>query len=61
VFVARNGRAERRAVRLGHVGGGAAEVLAGLEAGEEIVTFPSDRVVTGARIATSARSGVPSP
>jgi HlyD family secretion protein len=57
VFVARNGRAERRAVRLGHVGGGAAEVLAGLEAGEEIVTFPSDRVVTGARIATSARSG----
>jgi hypothetical protein len=28
-----------------------AEVLAGIEAGEQVVLFPSDRVAVGARVA----------
>ncbi len=51
VYVVRNGRAERRNVRIGHLGGGAAEVLGGIDAGEQVVIFPSDRVVGGARVA----------
>jgi HlyD family secretion protein len=50
VFVVRDGRAERRTLRIGHLGGGAAEVLDGLAAGDQVVVFPSDRVVTGARV-----------
>jgi HlyD family secretion protein len=57
VFVVRNGRVERRALQIGHLGGGAAEVLTGLDAGDEVVLFPSDRVVPGLRVA--ARGGQP--
>ena len=38
VFVHREGRVERRAVRLGDVHGNEREVLAGLSDGEQIVT-----------------------
>ena len=49
-FVVRSGRVEARAVRVGHVGGTSAEVLAGMEPGEEVVVFPSDKVKAGARV-----------
>jgi len=49
-FVVRDGRLEARDVRVGHVGGAQAEVLAGLRAGDTVVVFPSDQVRTGARV-----------
>jgi HlyD family secretion protein len=50
VFVISGGRAERRSLRIGHLAGAAAEVLAGLEAGDEVVLFPSDRLTPGTRV-----------
>jgi len=49
-FVVRGGRLETRNVRVGHVGGAQAEVVAGLEAGDTVVVFPSDQVKAGARV-----------
>lgn len=51
-FVVRSGRVEMRAVRIGHVGGAAAEVLTGIQPGDEVVLFPSDRIVAGARVSS---------
>jgi HlyD family secretion protein len=51
VFVAQDGRAALRTVRIGHRDGRVAEVLAGLEAGERVVLHPSDRVADGVRLA----------
>lgn len=50
-FVVKAGRVEARSVRIGHVGGAAAEVLVGIDAGEEVVLFPSDQVKPGIRVA----------
>lgn len=50
-FVVRGGRAERRAVRVGHLGATAAEVLDGLAAGDEVIVFPSDQIAEGIRVA----------
>ena len=50
VFAVREGRAVRRAVRVGHLGATAAEVLDGLAAGDEVIVFPSDRIADGARV-----------
>lgn len=50
VFVVRDGRAQYRDVRIGHLGSGAAEVLDGLKSGEVVVVFPSDRVAPGVRV-----------
>ena len=49
-FVVTANRVERRAVRIGHVGGVAAEVISGMSAGESVVVFPSDRVAQGIRV-----------
>ena len=49
-FVVRNGKAESREVRIGHVGGALAEVLAGVEPGDEVVVFPSDQLRDGVRV-----------
>jgi len=49
-FVVRGGRLEARSVRVGHVGGAQAEVVAGLEVGDTVVVFPSDQVKAGARV-----------
>ena len=51
VFVIKAGRAERRGVRVGHLGGAAAEVLGGIAPGDEVVLFPSDQVTPGRRVA----------
>jgi HlyD family secretion protein len=49
-FVVRDGRLETRTVRVGHVGGAQAEVVAGLAAGDTVVVFPSDQVRSGLRV-----------
>lgn len=49
-FVADGGRARLREVTIGRVGGGTAEVLAGVRAGERVLLFPADDVVDGVRI-----------
>jgi len=54
-FLVRDGRLEARTVRVGHLGGTSAEVLNGLEARDEVVVFPSDRVRAGLRV--SVRKG----
>ena len=50
LFVVEDGRARRRDVRIGHVGGADAEVLGGLREGETIVLFPSDKLRDGERV-----------
>jgi HlyD family secretion protein len=52
VFIVRDGRVESRAVRIGHLGVAAAEVLAGIDAGDEVILFPSDRVAPGVRVSS---------
>ena len=49
-FVIKEGRVERRTVKVGHVGGASAEVLAGIEAGDVVVVFPSDQLIPGAKV-----------
>jgi len=51
-FIVRAGRIERRSVRVGHAGRDAAEVLGGVEPGDQVVVFPSDRLSPGARVKT---------
>ncbi|MCG8359771.1 MAG: HlyD family efflux transporter periplasmic adaptor subunit [Kiloniellales bacterium] len=51
LFVANDGRVERRRVTLGQRNGLEAEILEGLSPGESVVVHPSDKVVDGARIA----------
>jgi len=50
LYVTRGGRATRRDVRVGHVGGGLAEITDGLQAGETVVVFPPDAIRDGARV-----------
>ncbi|MFM7527060.1 MAG: efflux transporter periplasmic adaptor subunit, partial [Nodosilinea sp.] len=49
-FVADQGRAQRRQVRLGRRGQGAAAVESGLTAGEEVILYPSDQVQPDTRV-----------
>lgn len=50
VFVVENGIAAERPVRIGHRNGLAAEVLEGLEPGEKVIAYPSDRVSAGTKV-----------
>lgn len=50
VYVAAEGRAQRREVELGHFDDRGAEVLSGIGDGEQVVLHPSDRVGDGTRI-----------
>lgn len=50
VFVIDGGRAQTRAVRIGHRGTAESEIVGGLEEGEQVILFPSDRIVPGARV-----------
>ncbi len=52
VFVNNDGVAEKRQVALGQKNGLEAEIISGLEEGERIVIYPSDRVVNGVGIAS---------
>ncbi len=50
VFVAENGVARLRSVRVGQVNGVDAAIVSGLEPGERVVTHPPDNVADGVRI-----------
>jgi HlyD family secretion protein len=50
VYVSKEGRAERREVTLLRRSGRFAAVSAGLQPGERVIVYPSDRVAPGARI-----------
>jgi HlyD family secretion protein len=50
VFVAEDGRAHLRPVRIGRRGAAEAEVVEGLAPGEQVVLFASDRVRDGVRV-----------
>ncbi len=51
VFAAQDGRARLRRVMIGQSNGLVAELTAGLEAGDQVIVHPSDRVRDGVRIA----------
>jgi HlyD family secretion protein len=55
VFVVEGGRAVRREVKVGHRSPDEAEILAGLEAGTELVRYPPSELESGARIAIRRR------
>lgn len=50
VFVVDGGVAVRRAVEIGHQAGLTAEVLSGLEAGEEVIAHPENDLTEGTRV-----------
>lgn len=50
VFVADNGRARDRAVRIGHLNDEYAEVLGGVAAGERVIINPGNAIADGSRI-----------
>jgi HlyD family secretion protein len=50
VFVMENGRARLRPIATGRRGAQQTEVTSGLEAGDQLVLFPSDRVAEGVRL-----------
>lgn len=50
-------RARLRRVSVGHRNAEYAEIAAGLEEGERVVVYPSDRVIDGARVTARARDG----
>ena len=52
VFVVEEGTAQARAVRLGRRTSTEAEVLGGLEMGDEVVLFPSDEISDGVAVQT---------
>lgn len=54
VFVVEDGRARLRRVEIGHRSNLEAELVAGLETGQQIVMHPSDRVRDGVRIVPRA-------
>jgi HlyD family secretion protein len=49
-FVADDGRAVLRALRIGAMSDAAVEVLDGVQMGDRVIVFPSDRVRDGARV-----------
>jgi HlyD family secretion protein len=49
-FILKNGLARLREVRVGHQNGQAAEILAGLREGEEVLVHPPDAVREGLRV-----------
>lgn len=54
VFTIRDGQAEIRTIQLGQRNPDAAEVLGGLEEGEQVIIYPSDRVQAGISVAPRA-------
>jgi len=50
VFVVSDGRAHERSVRIGHRSDGAVEILDGVNDGDIVVLFPSDRVRDRTRV-----------
>lgn len=57
VFVVEDGRARARSVEVGARARDRVQIVSGLEAGDEVVVFPSDEVAEGARLAARGESG----
>ncbi|MCC5858433.1 MAG: HlyD family efflux transporter periplasmic adaptor subunit [Ectothiorhodospiraceae bacterium] len=55
VFVAADGRAERRPVEVGRRSGLRSQILDGLNPGEQVITHPSDRIAHRTRVAPEQR------
>jgi HlyD family secretion protein len=53
-FIVRAGRLELRSVRIGHVGREAVEILGGVQSGDQVVVFPSDRLSPGVHVQARA-------
>ena len=53
LYVVTDGRARRRDVGIGHIGGGTAEVLSGLRDGDTVIVFPSETLRDGMRVRAS--------
>ena len=53
MYRADGGRARRVAVEIGASGATAAEVRAGLTAGQRVILFPDDRIADGVRLRDS--------
>jgi HlyD family secretion protein len=56
-MMVQNGRARLRPLTLGHRGEFEVEVLEGLEAGEEVIRFPSDLIRDGTRVRARRSEG----
>jgi HlyD family secretion protein len=50
VFVDNDGQAEQRTVEVGHRSGLQAEITAGLDEGERVITHPDDAIEDGTSI-----------
>jgi HlyD family secretion protein len=50
VYAIERGRAVLREVQIGHRDGASAEITGGLEEGEQVILFPSDRIDDGVRV-----------
>jgi HlyD family secretion protein len=50
VFVVEDGRARLRQIEIGHRTGATVEVKSGLERGERVILFPSDKVDDNSRV-----------
>lgn len=57
VFAARNGRAVRTVITVGHSNGEVAAVTSGLHDGDRVIVHPSDRIADGVAIAGRAPQG----
>jgi HlyD family secretion protein len=55
VFVVRDGTLLQREVQIGERNEEVAEVLSGLQAGEEVVVYPGESLADGVRVSTRAR------
>lgn len=56
-FVVADGKATARRIELGERNAELAEVVAGLEAGDEVILHPADTIVTGAAVVVSTAAG----
>ena len=50
------GKARKRTVQVGHSNGVETEVLAGLDAGDQVVVYPGDKIADGVRVSAIAVS-----
>jgi HlyD family secretion protein len=50
VFAVERGRASRRSVEIAHKNGDAAEVVAGLSPGDQVIAYPVDTLRDGAAV-----------
>lgn len=58
VFAVEKGRAQARGITLLRRSGGFAAVAAGLEGGERVIVYPSDRIESGVRVTETAKENL---